>query len=413
MPQKRIYLYVPFKDKNEVKKLGAMWDAKEEKWFAPKTLDKNIFSKWLQPQSNQNFNKNISFNQEDILIEFKKALEAQGLIIDGYPIMDNKIHRVKTITDKGRELSGAYAGYLDQYPAGFIQNFKTGYKENWKMANEINFKNSSHTPSNIPKQNNKSDERKNEILELQLKTAQRLENEFENARWANSNHPYLIKKGFNENFYLKQDKSGSLLIPLRDENGKLWSVQRIFANGDKIIGVIRTKEEKEQGIEYSARKTGCFHIVGAKNLSSCDEFFIAEGFATAATIYKAINKPVIMGVDAGNLSKIVETLNKITNDKDITIIADNDRKKELNGLKNTGIKTALEIKEKFTNVKVLIPKIADDEAKKGMSDFNDIFINKGLEEIKKQFNEFYFKNKLDKFSKNKEQEKTQNLNLER
>ena len=43
MPQKRIYLYVPFKDKEKVKSLGAMWDDKEKKWFAPKSLDKNIF----------------------------------------------------------------------------------------------------------------------------------------------------------------------------------------------------------------------------------------------------------------------------------------------------------------------------------------------------------------------------------
>ncbi|WP_289305698.1 DUF5710 domain-containing protein, partial [Campylobacter jejuni] len=49
MPQKRIYLYVPFKDKEKAKSLGAMWDDKEKKWFAPKTLDKNIFSQWLYP----------------------------------------------------------------------------------------------------------------------------------------------------------------------------------------------------------------------------------------------------------------------------------------------------------------------------------------------------------------------------
>lgn len=62
-----------------------------------------------------------------------------------------------------------------------------------------------------------------------------------------------------------------------------------------------------------------------KNLEYCKEFIIAEGFATAATIYKALNKPVIMGIDAGNLSKIVETLKTISNTP-ITLIADNDKK---------------------------------------------------------------------------------------
>lgn len=50
--------------------------------------------------------------------------------------MDGKIHRVKTTTDRGREMSRAYSGFLNEYPAGFIQNFKTGIKENWKMSLE-------------------------------------------------------------------------------------------------------------------------------------------------------------------------------------------------------------------------------------------------------------------------------------
>lgn len=393
MPQKRIYLFVPFKDKEKVKSLGAMWDDKEKKWFAPKSLDKNIFSQWLYPHQNKEF----SFDENEVLIAFKSALEKQGLIIESLPIMDGKIHRVKTNTDKGREMSGAYSGFLNDYPAGFIQNFKTGIKENWKIPlvkrNIISHQN----PSQKSLNNSTSNPTKQDILELQQKTALKIEEEYNQANWANSNHPYLKKKGFNENFYLKQDSKGSLLIPLRDENGKLWSVQRIFAKGDKIIGIIKSKEEKEKGIEYSARKTGCFHLIGAKSLKHCKEFIIAEGFATAATIYKALNKPVIMGVDAGNLVKIVETLKNKFKNTPITLIADNDRKRELKGLSNVGIETAKEIRQKFSDIKVIIPKISDEEAKQGMSDFNDIFLNKGLNEVKKQLNCIDFQNKLSTF----------------
>ncbi|EAH5134331.1 hypothetical protein EAT44_08940, partial [Campylobacter coli] len=238
MPQKRIYLYVPFKDKEKVKSLGAMWDDKEKKWFAPKSLDKNIFSQWFYPHQNKEF----SFDENEVLTTFKSALENQGLIIDGSPIMDGKIHRVKTTTDKGREMSGAYSGFLDEYPAGFIQNFKTGIKENWKMPLENAKQNivSYQTPSQKRLHNSTSNNTKQDILELQQKTALKIEEEYNQANWAHSNHPYLKKKGFSENFYLKQDNKGSLLIPLKDENGKLWSVQRIFPNGDKIIGVIKT-----------------------------------------------------------------------------------------------------------------------------------------------------------------------------
>ncbi|EFS3714477.1 hypothetical protein HXW14_001781 [Campylobacter jejuni] len=401
MPQKRIYLYVPFKDKEKAKSLGAMWDDKEKKWFAPKTLDKNIFSQWLYPHQKKEF----SFDENEVLTAFKSALENQGLIIEGLPIMDGKIHRVKTTNDKGRELSGAYNGFLDDYPAGFIQNFKTGIKENWKMPIEKNQSNNIKNSQKLHEQIKKDQElREKEILTLQEKTALKLENEYNNARWANSNHAYLKKKGFSENFYLKQDNKGSLLIPLKDENGKLWSVQRIFPNGDKIIGVIKTKEEKEQGIEYSAKKSGCFHLIGAKNLEYCKEFIIAEGFATAATIYKALNKPVIMGIDAGNLSKIVETLKNKFQNTPITLIADNDKKRELKGLSNVGVETAKEIQQKFSDIKVIIPKISNQEAEQGISDFNDIFLNKGLDEVKKQLNFIDFHNKLKSF---KSMEKTQ------
>ncbi len=401
MPQKRIYLYVPFKDKEKAKSLGAMWDDKEKKWFAPKTLDKNIFSQWLYPHQKKEF----SFDENEVLTAFKSALKNQGLIIEGLPIMDGKIHRVKTTNDKGRELSGAYSGFLDDYPAGFVQNFKTGIKENWKMPVEKNQSNNIKNSQKLHEQIKKDQEfREKEILALQEKTALKLEDEYNNARWANSHHPYLKKKGFDENFYLKQDNKGSLLIPLKDENGKLWSVQRIFPNGDKIIGVIKTQEEKDQGVEYLAKKQGCFHIIGAKSLEHCKEFIITEGFATAATIYKALNKPVIMGVDAGNLSKIVETLKNKFENTPITLIADNDKKRELKGLSNVGVETAKEIQQRFSDIKVIIPKISDQEAGQGVSDFNDIFLNKGLDEVKKQLNFIDFHNKLKAF---KSMEKTQ------
>ncbi len=76
------------------------------------------------------------------------------------------------------------------------------------------------TPSPKNFNNSISNNTKQDILELQKKTALKLEDEYNNARWANSNHPYLKKKDFEENFYLKQDSRGSLLVPLKDENGK-------------------------------------------------------------------------------------------------------------------------------------------------------------------------------------------------
>ncbi|AJC85480.1 putative DNA primase (plasmid) [Campylobacter peloridis LMG 23910] len=386
MPKKRMFLFVPYQDIREAKKLGAMWDNKQKQWFAPKSLDINIFKKWLDKTALNNKSNSYSTNTSLALQSFKKSLEEEGLIIDNLPIMDGKIHRVKTTNDKGRELSGAYIGYLNNnFPAGFIQNFKTGVKKNWKMQVEKNYNGNLKSSQELHNQIKKDQElREKEILALQEKTALKLEDEYNNARWANSNHAYLKKKGFDENFYLKQDKMGSLLIPLKDENGKLWSLQRIFSNGDKIIGVIKTQEEKDQGVEYLAKKQGCFHIIGAKTLHNLKEFYLCEGFATGATLYKALNKPIIMAVDAGNLESVVKKLNTLYPDKNITIFADNDVKKELRGLENTGKKTALEIKEKYSNVSVILPNFTQEQSSQGMSDFNDLMLLKGLEFVTKE-----------------------------
>ncbi len=387
-----MFLFVPYQDIHEAKKLGAMWDNKQKQWFAPKSLDINIFKKWLD----NNKSNSYSINIPSAIQSFKQALEEEGLIIDGSPIMDGKIHRVKTTNDKGRELSGAYIGYLNNnFPAGFVQNFKTGIKKNWKMQIEKNQSNNIKSPKELHEQIKKDQElREKEILALQEKTALKLEDEYNNARWANSNHAYLKKKGFDENFYLKQDNKGSLLIPLKDENGKLWSVQRIFPNGDKIIGVIKTQEEKDQGVEYLAKKQGCFHIIGAKSLHNLKEFYICEGFATGATLYKALNKPIIMAVDAGNLENVVKKLNTLYSDRNITIFADNDLKKELKGLENTGKKTALEIKEKYSNVSVILPNFTQEQSSQGMSDFNDLMSLKGLEFVAKEIKMQMFREKV-------------------
>lgn len=391
-----MFLFVPYQDIHEAKKLGAMWDNKQKQWFAPKSLDINIFKKWLDKTASNNKSNSYSINIPSAIQSFKQALEEEGLIIDGSPIMDGKIHRVKTTNDKGRELSGAYIGYLNNnFPAGFIQNFKTGIKKNWKLQIEKNQSNNIKSPKELHEQIKKDQEfREKEILALQEKTALKLEDEYNNARWANSNHPYLKKKGFDENFYLKQDNKGSLLIPLKDENGKLWSVQRIFPNGDKIIGVIKTQEEKDQGIEYLAKKQGCFHIIGAKTLHNLKEFYICEGFATGATIYKALNKPIIMAVDAGNLENVVKKLSTLYSDRNITIFADNDLKKELKGLENTGKKTALEIKEKYSNVSVILPNFTQEQSSQGMSDFNDLMGLKGLEFVAKEIKMQMFREKV-------------------
>lgn len=375
MPRSRKYLYVPYADKEEVKKLGAIWDNKEKKFFVPFYMEKTIFDKWLN-------NEKQAIDTNEALLQFKEALLEQGLIVD-LPIMNGKIQRCQTQDDKKGEKSGAYVGFLDGFPAGYIENFKTGYKNNWKFQ----LSKGNHTiNTQKPTLNQKKDlsiqklEKEQERLNLQRKTALKLEKEYLEAKKLKEPHPYLVKKGFDETFNLKIDKYQNLLIPFQDENGKLWSLQRISKEGKKIIGVI--KSNKDRKIEYSARKKGCFYT--QIPLDKQDEFLICEGFATAMTIQKALNKPTIMAIDAGNLNSVVENIKKAFPHKQITIFADNDLKSEIQGKNNIGLNAAKEIQTKYPNIRIIIPEISKIEAENGMSDFNDIYTKKGLNEIKRQ-----------------------------
>ena len=46
MPSTKIYLNVPYAEKDAAKALGARWDAANKKWYAPGNLDIANFAKW-------------------------------------------------------------------------------------------------------------------------------------------------------------------------------------------------------------------------------------------------------------------------------------------------------------------------------------------------------------------------------
>ncbi|WP_347986969.1 DUF5710 domain-containing protein [Methylomonas sp. AM2-LC] len=53
MSSTKLYLKVPYTEKDAAKTLGAKWDANQKKWYVPEKLDISLFSKWFD-ESNQN-----------------------------------------------------------------------------------------------------------------------------------------------------------------------------------------------------------------------------------------------------------------------------------------------------------------------------------------------------------------------
>lgn len=372
----RTYIFVPFADRDEAKELGAKWDKDKKQWFVPSGLDLAPFAKWEHKYT-------YEINADEALRQFNKKLRECGLLLESLPIMDGKIHRCKVEGDRGREASGAYQGYLDGYPNGWIHNFKTDERVKFKYAMSASYNTSTTTYNRDKvmeqrKANTQAKERHQQ--ELQEKTTKRLKIEFANALPARDSHPYLESKNISiQNINIKVDTFNNLLIPLRDVNGKVQSLQRIMPNGSKIYGVIKTAQERQNNEEFLARKNGLFFT--QRPLEEHSEFFVCEGFASAMSMSEILNKPSIAAMDCGNLLNVCDELVSKYPHKRITICADNDMKKEVQGKRNAGMEAARACQEKYPQIRIIYPQIQPSEIEK-VSDFNDLVNLRGFEAVR-------------------------------
>lgn len=371
----KTYLAVPYKEKDLAKKAGAKWDVEKKTWYAPEGSSIDALKDWtIDNQEIKQMIGNSAGDTQDAISEFKEALEAQGLIIDGDPIMDGELRRVRVEGDKGAKKSGAYVGYSDGYPAGMIQNYKTNYKENWKSTNG-DFSNQL-TPEQIAAQKAlneaKKAERAKEVEQEQEQVSEKVTLEFKEALPADITHPYLVEKEVKPHG-LKMDSRSNLVMPLKDINGKHWTSQKINTNF--------------KGFEKGGKKEGCFYIVGADKPSDLKEVIIVEGFATGATIHEATDKPVVVAVDSGNLSHVAEAFHSKYPEKPILIAGDDDIQQEMKSppKPNAGKIKSNEAAQKVNGLTVL-PKFTSEEIEKGATDFNDLATSRGESVVKTQIN---------------------------
>ncbi len=134
---------------------------------------------------------------------------------------------------------------------------------------------------------------------------------WKDAHPAPDNHPYLIKKRVGNHglgFY-----KGALVIPMYDSAGNLHSLQFIDNKGNKRF-------------LSGGRKKCCYFLIGLPTESLC----IAEGYATAASIYESTGLSVAVAFDAGNLINVAKSLRSKYPHIELTLCADNDIQTEGN-----------------------------------------------------------------------------------
>ncbi len=314
------------------------------------------------------------------------------------------------------------AGYVKSYQSGEVFKYGVG---KIKAENNKNIQFKEVSVEELELRMKQAEEQKIQLEQERLKeraeAAQRAIKYFDsyskNSEEKCRNHKYLTNKRISEITKQISDirftEDNRIVLPLRDVEGQIHSLQFISEDGSKkflkdgekkgyffMIGQEKLKEEQKQSQDRDKkeRKTINDLLNEGRNLNKNDntiekpkEIFIAEGFATAATIYQATLRPVAVCFDAGNLEPVLKNLKDKYRNNNFIIAADNDLWKEI----NVG-KEKAELAAKEHGAQVILPKFGYGHKEDQPTDFNDLAKIEGNNEVEKQIKEQVYGIKLGK-----------------
>ena len=84
----RVYLAVPYAEKDAAKALGARWNRTAKAWYVPPGADLAGFQQWMPAAQAQ-----TAAVAEDPRDAFAEALRAAGFELSGPPVMDSRLQR--------------------------------------------------------------------------------------------------------------------------------------------------------------------------------------------------------------------------------------------------------------------------------------------------------------------------------
>lgn len=265
--------------------------------------------------------------------QFMDAVINAGLTPPKYFDLDGKIHRFSSDGDS-RKKPGWYVGYMEPIPVLVFGCWKAGFTSQRRAETGVKY-----TPAQemkllaqiaeAKKLRDAEQERKHEVA------VETIESTWPTFTPASPDHPYLKRKGINAHG-ARVTGDGRLVVPLFSEDGELSSLQYIDHDGNKLY--------------HTGGVTGSrFFMIGELKQT----LYIAEGFATAATIHEATNEAVVVAFSANNLPSVAGIMRaKYGATQDIVVVADHD-------VSGVGLNKATEASAKH-GVRVVMPPILGD-----------------------------------------------------
>lgn len=268
---------------------------------------------------------------EDQLIE---AICNAGMKPPHNIVLDGRIHRFPT--DERRDKTGWYVAYPDDIPAGAFGDWRTGMTATWcaEVGRDIS---PEERAAIRAAQSRAREERLAADAQRHDTIASVVQGIWETAADAPADHPYLTKKGVKPHG-AKVTGDGRLIVPVYHPDGALRSLQYIAPDGNKAFhpgGEVR----------------GCLHMLGEQQAGK--PLYIAEGFATAASIFEATNCAAVIAYNAGNLAPASAAIRGATGDSQVIVfVADNDES-------STGERLARAAASKIGGEVIVIPEPGD------------------------------------------------------
>ena len=302
--------------------------------------------------------------------QFLAEAQANGYAIPT-PTLDGKIHRFE---HQGSKDAGWYIGFQNHaVRSGDV--YTVAQYGDWKSRNEFTYKPDGKSLTKedqdaIKRQLAEASQRAAEEKRLrQIEAADKAERLFKRGADVPESD-YLARKKIPGLFGAKTmlvDEGRAVLVPVVDEDGKLWGVQTIQPDGSKRFLA-------------GQRVDGCFHQIGA---APEDTAYICEGFATGVSIYQAMGakRPVFCAFNAGNLMSVAKALHRKHPGIRWIICGDDDR------FLNSG-NVGREKAEKAAMVcqgAAKFPLFASEDNKP--TDFNDLHTLEGLDVVRSQLDE--------------------------
>ena len=247
--------------------------------------------------------------------------------------------------------------FTDGIAAGAFGCWREGVNIKWCSVNESNLTLPEKHEFN-KKITEAKKQREHEDERNRTKARNKANQIWKQSTEAPTNHLYLLSKKVQPHG-LKLSR-GKLVVPLYDQNQILQSLQFIGPDGDKkfLVGGL-TK--------------GCYYqIRGAPDKI----LYVAEGFATAATVHEATGSAVAVAFNANNLKPVAIALRAKFPNLEMVICADDDHQTKGNPGIRKAREAALEVK-----ASIAVPNFGETRGK-DETDFNDLYQVKGLKAVR-------------------------------